>query len=165
MAAGGLIIFKNSEDMANVTHDIVQKLWNLCNTLKDDGVTYHQYVTELTYLLFLKMAKETGTEDQLPKGYRWDDLEAKAAPDRLEFYKLALIHLGGHGSMLVKEIFANASSFIKKPATLSTWCRSSTSSTGTARGRKASATCMKGCSRRTPTRRSPAPVSTSRRGR
>jgi hypothetical protein len=34
-----------------VTQDIVQKLWNLCNVLKDDGVTYHQYVTELTYLL------------------------------------------------------------------------------------------------------------------
>src|SRR5947209_617995 len=106
--------------MSNVTHDIVAKLWNLCNILKDDGVTYHQYVTELTYLLFLKMAKETGTEDQLPEGYRWDDLEAKAAPDRLEFYKLLLIYLGGHGSTLVKEIFANASSFIKKPATLST---------------------------------------------
>lgn len=106
--------------MSNVTHDIVAKLWNLCNILKDDGVTYHQYVTELTYLLFLKMAKETGTEDQLPVGYRWDDLEAKAAPNRLEFYKLLLIHLGGHGSTLVKEIFANASSFIKKPATLST---------------------------------------------
>jgi type I restriction enzyme M protein len=51
-----------------MTHDIVAKLWNLCNVLKDDGVTYHQYVTELTYLLFLKMAKETGTEDQLPAG-------------------------------------------------------------------------------------------------
>ena len=61
--------------MTNVTHDIVAKLWNLCNILKDDGVTYHQYVTELTYLLFLKMAKETGTENQLPEGYRWDDLE------------------------------------------------------------------------------------------
>ena len=102
------------------THDIVGKLWNLCNVLKDDGITYHQYVTELTYLLFLKMAKETGTEDQLPKGYRWSDLETKAAPDRLEFYKILLIHLGGHGSKLVQEIFANASSFIKKPATLST---------------------------------------------
>jgi len=102
------------------THDIVGKLWNLCNVLKDDGITYHKYVTELTYLLFLKMAKETGTEDQLPKGYRWSDLETKAAPDRLEFYKILLIHLGGHGSKLVQEIFANASSFIKKPATLST---------------------------------------------
>ncbi len=102
------------------THDIVGKLWNLCNVLKDDGVTYHQYVTELTYLLFLKMAKETGSEDQLPEGYRWSDLETRAGPDRLEFYKILLIHLGSHGSMLVKEIFANASSFLKKPATLST---------------------------------------------
>jgi len=100
--------------------DIVAKLWNLCNILKDDGVTYHQYVTELTYLLFLKMARETGTEDQLPQGHRWADLEARAAPDRLEFYKILLIHLGSHGSTLVQEIFANASSFIKKPATLST---------------------------------------------
>jgi type I restriction enzyme M protein len=106
--------------MSNVTHDIVGKLWNLCNVLKDDGVTYHQYVTELTYLLFLKMAKETDTQDQLPKGYRWSDLEKLAAPDRLEFYKILLIHLGRNGSMLVKEIFANANSFLKKPATLST---------------------------------------------
>lgn len=106
--------------MSNITHDIVAKLWNLCNVLKDDGVTYHQYVIELTYLLFLKMAKETSTENQLPEGYRWDDLKAKATPDRLEFYKLLLIHLGSRGSKIVKEIFANASSFIKKSTTLST---------------------------------------------
>jgi type I restriction enzyme M protein len=105
--------------MSTVAHDTVQKLWGLCKVLQDDGVTYHQYVTELTYPLFLKMAKETDTEDQIPKGYRWDDLEMKAAPDRLEHYKLSLIHLGSHGSRLVKEIFGNASSFIKKPATLS----------------------------------------------
>jgi type I restriction enzyme M protein len=73
--------------MSTTTHDIVAKLWNLCNILKDDGVTYHQYVTELTYLLFLKMAKETSTEDQIPEDYRWDVLERKAAPDRLDFYK------------------------------------------------------------------------------
>ena len=106
--------------MSTITTDIVARLWNLCNVLKDDGVTYHQYVTELTYLLFLKMAKETGTEDVIPAGHRWDDLEARPAPDRLEAYKLTLIHLGSHGSRLVQEIFANASSFIKKPATLST---------------------------------------------
>ncbi len=106
--------------MTTVTHDIVAKLWNLCNVLKDDGVTYHQYVTELTWLLFLKMAKETGTEDQIAAGHRWDDLEARPAPDRLEHYKLTLIHLGSHGSMLVQQIFGNASSFIKKPTTLST---------------------------------------------
>lgn len=40
------------------TQEIVSKLWNLCNVLRDDGITYHQYVTELTYILFLKMAKK-----------------------------------------------------------------------------------------------------------
>jgi type I restriction enzyme M protein len=45
----------------NATTDIVQKLWSLCHVLRDDGITYLQYVTELTYLLFLKMAQETGT--------------------------------------------------------------------------------------------------------
>ena len=101
------------------TLDIVAKLWNLCNVLKDDGVTYHQYVTELTYLLFLKMAKETNTEDQLPQGYRWDDLEAKTSLERLELYRTLLIHLGNHGSLLVRQIFANAGTSIKKPTTLS----------------------------------------------
>jgi type I restriction enzyme M protein len=104
--------------MSDVTHDIGAKLWNLCNHLRDDGVTYHQYVTELTYLLFLKMAKETETEDQLPKGLRWDDLERKAAPERLQFYKELLLRLGENKSKLVAEIFANATSFIRKPVTL-----------------------------------------------
>jgi type I restriction enzyme M protein len=53
-----------------LTQDIVAKLWNLCNVLKDEGVTYHQYVSELTYLLFLKMAKETGTEAGIPEEWR-----------------------------------------------------------------------------------------------
>lgn len=106
--------------MKKITSDIVAKLWNLCNILKDDGVTYHQYVIELTYLLFLKMAKETGAEDRLPENHRWADLVARDAPDRLHFYKILLIHMGGRGSALIQEIFDNASSLIKKPATLST---------------------------------------------
>ena len=110
----------NQKTKITVTHDIVGKLWNLCNVLKDDGVTYHQYVTELTYLLFLKMAKETGTEDQIPVGMRWDDLEKESAPERLDMYRKLLIDLGKNGSLLVQQIFANASSFIKKPLTLST---------------------------------------------
>ena len=40
------------------TQEIVNKLWNLCNVLRDDGITYHQYVTELTYILFLKWQKK-----------------------------------------------------------------------------------------------------------
>ena len=42
----------------NTTSDIVAKLWNLCHVLRDDGSSYGDYVTELTYLLFLKMAWE-----------------------------------------------------------------------------------------------------------
>lgn len=101
------------------TQDIVGKLWNLCNILKDDGVTYHQYVTELTYLLFLKMANETDTEKGIPAGYRWKDLESKGPAQRLDFYRGALVHLGSHGTRIVKEIFGNANSFIRKPTTLS----------------------------------------------
>ena len=48
------------------TRDIVAKLWNLCNVLRDDGITYTDYVTELTFLLFLKMLAETGHEERLP---------------------------------------------------------------------------------------------------
>jgi type I restriction enzyme M protein len=63
------------------TNEIVQKLWNLCNVLRDDGITYHQYVTELTYILFLKMAKETGAETKIPAGCRWADLTARTRPN------------------------------------------------------------------------------------
>ena len=49
------------------TTDIVQKLWGLCNVLRDDGVTYFQYLTELTYLLFWKMMQEREQEHVLPQ--------------------------------------------------------------------------------------------------
>src|SRR5580704_11925307 len=104
--------------MGNVTQDIVGKLWNLCNILRGDGITYHQYVTELTFLLFLKMAKETGTEDQLPKGQRWNDLEKADGLDQLTFYRALLLHLGTKGSGRVQAIFANAGTSLKEPRNL-----------------------------------------------
>ena len=69
------------------TQEIVSKLWNLCNVLRDDGITYHQYVTELTYILFLKMAKETGAESQITAGYRWDVLKSNSGVELIKFYK------------------------------------------------------------------------------
>lgn len=115
--------------------DIGAKLWSLCHVLRDDGVTYHQYLSELTYLLFLKMMKETGQEDRLkvwkpverkkgaPKveqpGARWDDLLNASAPERLDTYKEMLLDYGLHGRGAVQEIYANANTFITKPATLS----------------------------------------------
>ncbi len=79
----------------NTTHDIVAKLWNLCHVLRDDGITYHQYVTELTYLLFLKMAEETDTEATIPEGWRWADLKARDGTEQLTFYRSMLIDHAG----------------------------------------------------------------------
>lgn len=100
------------------TQDLIKKLWNLCNLLRDDGVTYHEYLNELTYLIFLKMVEETGQEELIPEGYRWSDIEKFNAVTRLDEYKKLLIHLGSHGSLITKAIFADASTCIRKPATL-----------------------------------------------
>lgn len=100
------------------TYDIVQKLWNLCNVLRDDGITYHEYVTELTYLLFLKMAKETGVEHQIPAGYRWTDLENKDGVEQLNFYRELQVYLGTKATGRVQTIFANASTSLRQPRNL-----------------------------------------------
>jgi type I restriction enzyme M protein len=97
----------------STTHDIVQKLWNLCHVLRDDGITYQDYVTELTWLLFLKMMQETGKEDQLPEGYRWGDLESKKGIEQLNFYKRLLLDLGSEGHGRVQLIFADASTSLR----------------------------------------------------
>ena len=100
------------------TTEIVQKLWNLCNVLRDDGITYHQYVTELTYILFLKMAKETGAESKIPEGYRWDDLTEKDGTKLHKFYRELLLKLGTEGKNRVQQIYVNAYTNIDEPKNL-----------------------------------------------
>lgn len=100
------------------TQEIVSKLWNLCNVLRDDGITYHQYVTELTYILFLKMAKETDTEGQIPKAYRWDALIAKSGIELKKFYKELLAYLGENCTGRIREIYQGASTNIDEPKNL-----------------------------------------------
>ncbi|MEO1404300.1 MAG: type I restriction-modification system subunit M N-terminal domain-containing protein, partial [Cyanobacteria bacterium J06635_1] len=100
----------------NATSDIVAKLWNLCHVLRDDGITYLQYVTELTYLLFLKMMQETEQEAVLPEGKRWSDLVALEGIEQLEFYRDLLRDLGrGEVNKRVQLIFANAQTALKQP--------------------------------------------------
>lgn len=106
------------------TQDIVQKLWNLCNVLRDDGVTYHQYVNELTYLLFLKMAEETGTEDRLPEGSRWADLKARDGMELFDAYRQLLLDLGKAEDLVVQQIYVNAQTSLKEPRNLATLIRS-----------------------------------------
>ena len=100
------------------TQEIVAKLWYMCNVLKDDGITYQDYVTELTYLLFLKMMQETDEEKRLPKGYRWSDLVSKEGVEQLNFYRKMLVHLGTEGEGRVQAIFNNSNSSLKKPVNL-----------------------------------------------
>jgi hypothetical protein len=52
--------------------DVVQKLWGFCHTLCHDGIDYGDYIEQITYLLFLKMADEKGVE--LPRKHEWGDL-------------------------------------------------------------------------------------------
>ena len=98
--------------------EIVAQLWNLCNVLREDGITYHQYVTELTYILFLKMAKETGTEDKIPEKYRWDRLAEKDGLVLKKFYEELLRELGEKGTGRIQEIYSGARSNIEEPANL-----------------------------------------------
>ena len=100
------------------TQEIVAKLWNLCNVLRDDGISYQQYVTELTYILFLKMSKETGSEENIPEGYRWDDLKDLDGIELKEFYDELLKDLGTLGRGRIEQIYAGARSEIREPKNL-----------------------------------------------
>lgn len=101
--------------------EIVQRLWNECNVLRDDGITYQDYVTELTYILFLKMSKEQGQEEGIPVQYRWDKLKAKEGLELKNFYKQMLLDLGNAQKTpnpKVNAIYKDASTSIDEPANL-----------------------------------------------
>ena len=100
--------------------DIVKKLWGFAKILKDDGVTYLQYTTELTYLLFLKMNNELGKDKILPKNYRWNDLVNKTGSTQYNFYRKMLIELGLSKDFYLQNIFLNASTSIREPKNLTT---------------------------------------------
>ena len=105
----------------NPSRDLVSKLWRLCALLRKDGVTYQQYVTELTYLLFLKMASEQKDESRIPAEYRWSALKACNEAEVLQRYRQALVDLGDIskvGERSVVAIFQNAATIIREPANL-----------------------------------------------
>ena len=105
------------------TSSIVSKLWNYCNVLRDDGLSYQDYLEQITTLLFLKMAEEraelTGEEQPIPNKYRWAALVApKMTGERLELhYREALRELGKSSGMLGL-IFRKAQNKIQDPAKL-----------------------------------------------
>ncbi len=105
----------------NPASDLVNKLWRLCALLRKDGITYQQYVTELTYLLFLKMASEQKDESRIPTQYRWRAITAANEAEVLQCYRQALVDLGNPDKVSdrsVVAIFQNATTVVREPATL-----------------------------------------------
>lgn len=102
--------------------EIANKLWNLCNVLRDDGVTYHQYLNELTYILFLRLSEVKGFEEDIPKEYRWSKLKKiEDNKDLFDTYRELLATISTKSSnAAVKEIYTNASTTLRKPVNLRT---------------------------------------------
>lgn len=104
------------------TQEIANKLWGLCNVLRDDGVTYHQYLNELTYILFLKLSTVKGFEDKIPEEYRWEKFTKET--DNLASFNLYREFLATVGSKaedpIIKEIYNNASTTLTKPVNFRT---------------------------------------------
>ncbi len=101
---------------------LVQKLWNYCNILRDDGLSYGDYVEQLTFLLFLKMADEQSRPpfkkaSAVPAGYDWPSLLAKDGDELETHYRHILETLGKRTGML-GIIFRKAQNKIQDPAKL-----------------------------------------------
>lgn len=95
--------------------DVVGKLWGFCNTLRHDGINYGDYIEQLTYLLFLKLADEKGVD--VPRKYDWSSLREKSGTDLLDHYLAVLQQLGKQKGIL-QDIFAGALSKFREPVNL-----------------------------------------------
>ncbi len=110
--------------MSNEASNIIGRVWNYCNVLKDDGVSYTDYLEQLTYLIFLKMDDENDSfpgkfriKSKVPEAYNWKALR-KPEGDELEIqYRHTLENLG-YGSGLLATIFRKAQNKIQDPAKL-----------------------------------------------
>ena len=106
----------------NTTASIVSKVWSFCTTLRDDGVGYGDYLEQLTYLIFLKMADEYrqppySRDVGIPAAYDWQSLKAKRGAELEVHYATLLRELGNRSGML-GSIFTKAQNKIQDPAKL-----------------------------------------------
>ena len=104
------------------TQPIVSKVWSFCTTLRDDGVSYGDYLEQLTYLIFLKMADEYATPPYkrdvgIPAEYNWQSLKSKNGANLEDHYVSLLRELGTRKGML-GQIFTKAQNKIQDPAKL-----------------------------------------------
>ena len=108
--------------MSEQSSSIVSKVWSLCGPLRDDGVSYGDYLEQLTYLIFLKMSDEYSKppykrDTGIPKGFGWSDMVLLKGSELENQYKLTLEALGEQGGILGK-IFKGATNKISKAAIL-----------------------------------------------
>jgi type I restriction enzyme M protein len=108
--------------MNDHARQLVQKLWNFCNLLRDDGLSYGDYVEQLTYLLFLKMAHERtqppfNQPSRIPDTYDWPSLLGRDGPELEVHYTLLVNELGKEPGTLGL-IFRKAQNRIQDPAKL-----------------------------------------------
>ena len=101
---------------------IINKIWNFASVLRDDGVSYGDYLEQITYLLFLKMAEEYSKPPYnrkvgIPEGYGWNDLKVQRGAELETHYILTLQELGKHKGML-GQIFTKSQNKIQDPAKL-----------------------------------------------
>ena len=102
------------------TSNIVQKLWNLCDVLRDDGINYSDYVTELVLLLFIKMEYENTEQGvlvshKLPEGCRWTDINELSGLNLLNKYKQVLLDLSKSDDQLIATIYNDAYTRLREP--------------------------------------------------
>ena len=108
--------------MSEQSTAIISKVWGMCNPLRDDGVSYGDYLEQLTYLIFLKMSDEYSKppykkETGIPQGYTWSDMSTLKGAELEDQYKATLEELAKQGGILGM-IFAQASNKISNAAIL-----------------------------------------------
>lgn len=105
----------------NIESSISKKVWTLATTLSGQGIGFTDYITQLTYLLFLKMDEENealfGEESVIPAGYRWADLKDLSGMELINQYEETLTELSGRGD-LIGTIYTKAQNKIDKPVYL-----------------------------------------------
>ena len=103
------------------TQSLTKKVWNLATTLAGQGIGFTDYITQLTYLLFLKMDDENvqtfGEDSAIPEGYRWADLIDLDGLDLVKQYEATLEELSGQDN-LIGTIYTKAQNKIDKPVYL-----------------------------------------------
>lgn len=109
--------------MSSASQYIVQTLWRYCNILRDDGLSYPDYVEQLTYLLFLKMAYEQrdcgDSRHVIPSAYNWSSLVSRRDKTELHRHYGRILSVLGGGSGMLGIIFEGAENKIRDPAKLS----------------------------------------------